>query len=286
MRAGCGLRAGRHRTERKVMDTKYIYRCEDSEIGIFTAVYDAWASVHSHEENRIEVKGTEGDNLLLFAEYTDVCPMEDKAEKVRRSIRTRISEEGYEMVMKAVFSSDSEKGEVIYRFLISAFKEGGNAVRSYGNPWTMRLFEIVRNYDNEVHHLKGFLRFDRIYNGIYFATFSPQNNVLGELMVHFSDRLNPENFVILDEKRGLAGVHAAGKDWFLYRPTRVEIKRLLTNASGDDRYAGLWRIFHKCIAIESRKNPTLQRNNLPLRFRPFMTEFRKDAKAEIFSEKT
>lgn len=262
------------------MDTKYIYRCEDSEIGIFTAVYDAWASVHSHEENRIEVKGTDGDNLLLFAEYIDVCPMEEKAEKVRRSIRTRISEEAYEMVMKAVFSSDSEKGEVIYRFLISAFREGKHAGRSYGNPWTMRLFEIVRNYDNEVHHLKGFLRFDRIYDGLYFALFSPKNNVLGELMVHFADRLNPENFVIFDEKRELAGVHAAGKEWVLYRPTVEEAKRLLAASSGEDRFAGLWRIFHKCIAIESRENLALQRNNLPLRFRPYMTEFQGESKAE------
>ena len=100
------------------MEKKYIYRCEDSVEGILTGIYDAWASVHSHEENVIEVCGDEWEVPLLFAEYTEVVPDGEKSEKVQRSIRLRISEEAYEMVMKAVLSGDREKGEVIYRFLI------------------------------------------------------------------------------------------------------------------------------------------------------------------------
>ena len=131
------------------MDKKYIYRCEDSAEGIFSAIYDAWASVHRHEENRIEVCMDAWEETLLFADYIDVVPDAEKSEKVQRSVRLRISEEAYEMVMKAVLSQDAEKGEMIYRFLIFAYREGARACRSYGNPWVMKLFEAVRNFDNE-----------------------------------------------------------------------------------------------------------------------------------------
>ena len=259
------------------MEKKYIYRCEDSVEGILTGIYDAWASVHSHEENCIEVCGAEWEMSLLFAEYTEVAPDAEKSEKVQRSIRLRISEEAYEMVMKAILSGDREKGEVIYRFLIYAYREGARACRSYGNPWVMRLFELVRNYDNESHHLKGFLRFDEQENGLLLARYAPKNNIMGDLMVHFSDRLNGEDFIILDEKRRLAGIHKRNAEWFLYRLSEEEYREFAKGYKEEDAYETLWKIFHQKIAIAERENLRLQRNNLPLRFRPYMTEFRNGA---------
>lgn len=256
------------------MERLYIYRCEDSVEGIFTAIYDAWASVHRHEENRIEVCGENGGELYLFAEYIDVEPDAEKSDKVQRSIRLRISEEAYELVMKAVLAGNPEKGEMIYRFLIYAYREGAKACRSYGNPFVMQLFEAVRGYDNEAHHLKGFLRFDEQENGWLLAKYAPKNNVMGDLMAHFSDRLNCECFMIFDERRRIVGVHESGKVWFIYRLSEEESQRLSGTAVTEDTYAALWKIFHRKIAIKERENPGLQRNNLPLRFRPYMTEFR------------
>ena len=261
------------------MERKYIYRCEDSAEGILTGIYDAWASVHRHEENRIEVCMGEWEVPLLFAEYIDVVPDAEKSEKVQRSVRLRVSEEAYEMVMKAVLSGDPEKGEVIYRFLIYAFREGTRASRSYGNPWVMRLFETVRNFDNESHHLKGFLRFDEQANGLLLARYAPKNNVLGDLMEHFSVRLNGENFMIFDEKRRIVGVHRPGSVWFVYRLNEEEFRMFSSTYVQEDSYAALWKIFHRKIAIAERENRALQRNNLPLRFRPYMTEFRGEVPA-------
>ncbi|MBP3617765.1 MAG: TIGR03915 family putative DNA repair protein [Lachnospiraceae bacterium] len=261
------------------MEKKYIYRCEDSVEGILTGIYEAWASVHSHEENCIEVRGAGWEMPLLFAEYTEVVPDAEKSEKVQRSIRLRISEEAYEMVMKAILSGDPEKGEVIYRFLIYAYREGARACRSYGNPWAMRLFELVRNYDNESHHLKGFLRFDEQENGLLLARYAPKNNVMGDLMAHFSDRLNGEDFIVLDEKRRLAGIHKRNTIWFLYRLSEEEYRSFSEGYKGEDSYGALWKIFHQKIAIAERENLRLQRNNLPLRFRPYMTEFRNETPA-------
>ena len=203
-----------------------------------------------------------------------MIPDAEKSEKVQRSVRLRISEEAYETVMKAVLSGEPEKGEIVYRFLIYAFREGAKACRNYGNPWVMRLFEIVRNFDNESHHLKGFLRFDEQENGLLLARYAPKNNILGDLMEHFSDRMNGECFVIFDEKRRIAGVYRPGASWFVYRLNEEEYRVFSEVYTAEDTYGALWKIFHKKIAIAERENASLQRNNLPLRFRPYMTEFR------------
>lgn len=256
------------------MDKKYIYRCEDSAEGIFTAIYDAWASGHRYEENRIEIRNGEWEETLLFADYIDVVPDAEKSAKVQRSVRLRISGEAYEMVMKAVLSQEEGKGEIIYRFLIYAYREGAKACRSYGNPWTMKLFEMVRGYDNEAHHLKGFLRFDEQENGVLLARYAPKNNVMGDLMEHFSDRLNTESFMIFDEKRRLAGVHKSSMSWFVYRLNEEEYRSFAARAETEDSFVKLWQVFHSRLSIAERENLLLQRNNLPLRFRPYMTEFR------------
>ncbi|MBQ9766535.1 MAG: TIGR03915 family putative DNA repair protein [Lachnospiraceae bacterium] len=263
------------------MDKKYIYRCEDSAEGIFSAIYDAWASVHRHEENRIEVRMGVWEETLLFADYIDVVPDAEKSEKVQRSVRLRISEEAYEMVMKAVLSQEAEKGEIIYRFLIFAYREGARACRSYGNPWAMKLFEAVRNFDNESHHLKGFLRFDEQENGLLLARYASKNNVMGDLMEHFSERLNTEDFMIFDEKRRIVGVHKSSTPWFIYRLNDEEYRGLLARTEAKDSFVELWKVFHSRIAIAERENRSLQRNNLPLRFRPYMTEFRETAQVSV-----
>lgn len=91
-------------------------------------------------------------------------------------------------------------------------------------------------------------------------------------MPHFADRLPIENFVIYDEKRGIFGVHPAGKQWYLLSGEEVEEPRL--NLSKEEKqYQELFRHFCKTIAIKERRNLKLQRNMAPLRFREYMVEF-------------
>ena len=80
--------------------------------------------------------------------------------------------------------------------------------------------------------------------------------------------------MIFDDKRRILGVHKVGLQWFVYRLSEEEYQAFSATYVPEDSYVALWRIFHRKIAIVERENPGLQRNNLPLRFRPYMTEFR------------
>ena len=54
--------------------------------------------------------------------------------------------------------------------------------------------------------------------------------------------------------------------------TGEELEKLKTERE-EKEWEKLWKTFFTTIAIEQRKNPDCQRNHLPLRFRPLMTEF-------------
>ena len=43
----------------------------------------------------------------------------------------------------------------------------------------------------------------------------------------------------------------------------------------EEEYQALWRTFHETAAIPERANALCQRTHLPLRYRPYMTEFQK-----------
>ena len=48
----------------------YIFLCEDSIDGIFTGIYDAWASKYGHAN--ISLTTCPPDNYVLFCEYITV----------------------------------------------------------------------------------------------------------------------------------------------------------------------------------------------------------------------
>lgn len=259
------------------MKTKRIYLCEDDIESIFTSIYDAWNSRYGHENIRIEVLcGKSGYNIELFSEYINVEAEEEKARKVARSIREKISEEAYEMVCKAGCSESREKGDIIYRFLILGFSMGSRVTDCFGNEVVMNLFTLNRNVGNEAHHILGFLRFTELRNGILFARLNPKNDILQLIAPHFSDRFGSENFLIYDEGRNTAVLHQKGYPWVFTDARDLNLDKLQELSEEEEGFQILWKTFFETIAIEERKNTGLQRNNLPLRFRGNMLEFRKN----------
>ena len=254
-----------------------IYQCEDTEDGIFTAIYDAGKSKYGHEYIRIQAQ-TPGlqENYELFSEYISVTTDTEKAEKVRRSVRDQISEKAFRYMMRAVRCDDTDKANVIYHFIVYGFALGANITDALQIPWVQRIFEMKRSYSNEAHYFKEFLRFQEIKreHPVLFAVFEPKNQVLPDVTVHFADRLNPEWFIIYDKAHREASFHDPETGWYIRKLEQQECRYLEELEQQEEDYADLWKAFFETIRIEERTNPKLQRSNLPLRYRKHMTEFK------------
>lgn len=248
-----------------------VYVCEDSFEGILCGVYDAWMSKKGHENVRLEMEGIQ--DMELFCTYEPVERNEEKAKKVSSSIRKKLSEGVYEQVYLAALSQNPERADRIYRFLVDAFRYGNSILQMLHLPSAFGLFELCRFVENENHHLTGFLRFSRTEQGILISRIGPKNDVIPLLAVHFADRLPSENWLIYDENRKRAAVHPADREWFILREDREGWISRLVWKTDEEEYAALWKIFHQTIAIPERTNRVTQMNHLPLRYRPYMTEF-------------
>ena len=130
--------------------------CDGSVDGIFTAIYRAWEIGTS----RTSISVTEGEDMELFSEYRFFEPDSSLAAKVASTIRSRLSPEIFSQVYHAAISGANDRGNVIYHFLIDAFKVGSGIVNHLVNPYVMRLSELDRNVRRESHNYLGFLRFE------------------------------------------------------------------------------------------------------------------------------
>lgn len=248
--------------------------CDGSVDGIFTAIYQAYDMRYGHEFIRIvEQEADNSMNFELFSEYIDITTDHELAEKVARSIRTKISRDAYESVVRAALSNVSGRADAIYRFLILGFHMGKDVMNHLSNDAVNQIFAMSRNVGMETHHMTGFVRFREVGEGVLVSVIHPKNDILSLLAPHFADRLNNENFIIYDEGRGWAAVHQKNTEPVMMQLNEAEIQMIQNARSDQEEYEQLWRAFYSSISIVERENYELQRNNLPLRFRAYMTEF-------------
>ena len=84
--------------------------------------------------------------------------------------------------------------------------------------------------------------------------------------------------MIVDSKRGLAAVHHSNMESTYFELSKQELAAIQQMNDSDEDYESLWKTFVQSISIKERENLKLQRNMLPLYFRPFMTEFQEQIK--------
>lgn len=256
----------------------YVFVCEDSLEGIFTGVYDAYASRLGHRNIRLTTG--EPENYELFSEYIPVTPSADKTGKVIRTITSRFGMQFYESIYQAVMSGEThsdkkmDKADAVYETILLALScgDGQKVLLSLGEPCVYRIFELCRATNHEAHRHLEFLRFSELENGVLFASIHPKDNVLPYVAEHFTDRLPSENFMIYDETHQTVAVHKAYKSYLLADADDLDLDKIKRYSENEQEYRKLWLTFFDHIAIDSRRNPKLQIQMMPRRYWSDMTE--------------
>lgn len=254
-----------------------VFICKEEPEDIWCAIYDAWLSRLGHKHVRIE---PEGEDRELFCEYRYVQTDAEKAAKVVKSIREKLSDKMFEIVYKAALSQDRFRADKIYRFLIYTFAVGPTAVTMLQIPEIHEIFQMNRHLEREYQHMLGFTRFSQMKEGVLLAVIGPKNDLLVLLAEHFADRMSCENWIIYDEHRKKSAIFQAGKGWGIVRADSANWQDYISRHRDENTMESLWKVFCQTIAIEERYNPRCQMNMLPLRFRTYMTEFQKDPSEE------
>ena len=162
------------------------------------------------------------------------------------------------------------------------------AASDRGDPDVMTVLKAAGRVQHEIHRITGFLRFRAepefssepasgpAADGVYTAHCSPDYFILPALARHFTLRFGETPWAIIDEKRKLCLYRKAGGQAMLIRAEEAGAVPAAL-AGGKDRkdfWEDLWRLYHRSINNESRKNPGIQRQFMPERYRKYLSELK------------
>lgn len=148
---------------------------------------------------------------------------------------------------------------------VKAFK----VARTIKNRLGGQVYEAVCYAAASVHPEKGTAIFYLLRRALEKGRIDTR--VLELLAPHFSDRFPNENWMIYDKKRQKVLAHEHGGECTVYIQAVLNTQE--TDPVQSDEYENLWKAFCSHITIPERKNPGLQRQFVPLKFRSNMPEF-------------
>lgn len=246
--------------------------CESSFEGIMTAVYDGW--VLMNKGYQVNIYPRNNYNPSFFSEYQLIETNIEKADKVSKSIRIKISIKAYMMVYRASMHYDENRANAIFAFLKLAYPVGAGVTNMLNKPEVMKILELSRKVANETHLFKGFVRFDELRGGVLFSTIEPKCDIILLLSHHFEERFPLEKFILYDKTRKKAVIHGEGNPSIQIIDNDIE--RKVRSMIKEDEYEELWHVFFEHIAIDARNNPQCQNTLIPQWYRKNMTEFGKN----------
>ena len=165
-----------------------------------------------------------------------------------------------------------------------------------GDPDTLTVLKAAYKVQHEIHRLNGLLRFRAEPNCAYTARCSPDHFVLPALAGHFTLRFGETSWAIIDEKRSLCLYRLKGGKAQLVTADKTPQDFLCPAASSEGKpvparekqaetegedtlkepngesWEDLWRLYHRSVNNEARKNPKLQLQFMPERYHKYLTE--------------
>ena len=209
-----------------------------------------------------------------------------------------LSQDAYYTALYARMSELPIKKE-ISGFIRKVRKAGNRAAAAKiaadrGDPDTLTVLKAAYKVQHEIHRMTGLLRFSPDTRGIYIARCAPDHYILPALAEHFTLRFGETPWAIIDESRNLclfrpinshtrlvpiavdpsapdSGLNTSGSDLFY----ALGPDTAPTEAESADVWEDLWRLYHRSVNNETRKNLQLQRQFMPVRYHKYLSELQK-----------
>ncbi|MGO8694289.1 MAG: TIGR03915 family putative DNA repair protein [Rectinemataceae bacterium] len=213
--------------------------------------------------------GGEGELLAMESgSPSERDPGESEIEAAIVQLRT-FSAELYELCLLSWMSSEGLE-PLLFDAAREARRSGSSILLDHSREKIRLLRKGCARVEKEIHRLAGLARFDLRRDGIYSAALEPDHAVLPALAPHFLDRFSGRSFALVDCRRRLAILSAAGELHFLGERDALE---LLPEERGSEAER-LWRLYFAAAENPGRRNPELQRRFMPERYWKYLVELR------------
>lgn len=219
----------------------------------------------------LQIQSEEKTGSSLFLE-TYIPTKNELAKKMQARLRSRLTLEQYRFIQDGFLTDFPDKERCLLEAIDIALTYREPFSHFLGKPAIRQLQQAIQTLKNEVHHYKGFVRFERVNADTLYSIIEPKGQVLPALLTHFKKRYPLQVIVIFDKTHHLLA-------WAQKNETKIIPLNEQPNwqpSAEEQAIQQQWITFFQTIGIQERENPTVQNSLLPKRFRAQMLEFSKN----------
>lgn len=241
-----------------------IYRYDGSYAGLLTTLQRLFA----RRETPDAIVRDEPEQADLFAEVFPSDTEPELAARLSAAIRDHIGAETAVNLRDAFLSGQPGIEMALYRYLKLGWRVRRELDRHLTDPSVAAVHRAAQRTHHEAHRFKGLLRFRETEDGLLYAPFRPDADILASLAAHFAIRLGDRRWLIHDLRRDLDALYD-GRHWAIGALT---LETAPTFSAEEEQWQELWRVFFDHIAIPERANARLQKRFMPMRYWEFLVE--------------
>lgn len=215
----------------------------------------------------------------FFNDLIHVPTEENKASRVWTGLKKHASTEGKNAVFKAFLSELPTIEDSLFHYIKLVFKQkdkSSKLIKNYSDPHILKIAQTVKKIGREKHRMDAFVRFRLTKDDLYFATISPDFNVLPLNAKHFKSRYADQKWMIYDLKRkyGIYYDLKTVSTVTLKLDNRVHSTNFaeLFFTENELQFQELWQNYFKSTNIISRKNTKLHVQHVPKRYWKYLSE--------------
>ncbi len=218
-------------------------------------------------------EGVENDAGLFVDASSEVATFTNTALRFRERFVAAVSRDAFATARYAFHSQAAGIELLLWRYFALGFQVGRRLHSMLAREPVHSVDRHARRVAREAHKFKGFVRFSEVAwsdQAFLYAVIEPETDILPLLAPHFSERVGDRPWMIHDLKRLQAAVFDL-KRWRLIRDVDLADAPVFT--AGEEACVRLWRGYFEHMAIPERRNPKLQQQHVPLRYRKNLVEF-------------
>lgn len=213
----------------------------------------------------------------FFAEKYTIYSNPEYADRVWKGIEKKVTRLASQKLYRAFLSELTDVEMLIFKYIKLCFSTSLDIGTNYGNEVVLELDKIYKKVTREAQKAVMFIRFQKTADGIYYAPFDPEYNVLPLTINHFKDRFSDQQWVIYDTRRNY-GFYYNLKDVEEIKISNSRVnpftgkvnKEIMDEAELD--FQEIWNDYYQSTTTRERTNLKLHKQFLPKRFWKYLPE--------------
>lgn len=204
---------------------------------------------------------------------SEICIATDQAvaEAFWQRLTRRLSGNALKLLRRCLLADHPRQELLIYHYLLLEAEQGRSVDGMLTHPAVAPVWRLSQQVAREAHRYLGFVRFQQLQGGLYYAAIAPDHRILLLIGAHFAERFRDQQWMIHDQRHGEGILYDVEKQEWLLLPMEVTVQPDVTPE--ESQFQELWRSYFSTLAIPERRNLKLQQGKVPLKSRGWLTEF-------------